>query len=144
MLEPCRRVDKALYAVIMETYIGGVSTLKVDAPMAALGSQSGISKTQVSRRICQKIDQQAQAFLSRPLQESGYAYIYLDATYLKGRLGMAQQLCSRAVVDAMGDYAGGREQLSIKARRSESASGSNSPPPSRSVALRAAYHNFRQ
>jgi transposase-like protein len=82
MLEPCRRVDKALYAVIMETYIGGVSTLKVDALVAALGSQSGISKTQVSRRICQKIDQQAQAFLSRPLQESGYAYIYLDATYL--------------------------------------------------------------
>ena len=31
MLEPRRRVDKALYAVIMETYIGGVSTLKIDA-----------------------------------------------------------------------------------------------------------------
>ena len=30
-----------------------------------------------------------QAFLSRPLQESGYAYVYLDATYLKGRLGTA-------------------------------------------------------
>jgi transposase-like protein len=30
-----------------------------------------------------------QAFLSRPLQESGYAYVYLDATYLKGRLGKA-------------------------------------------------------
>lgn len=72
-------------------------------------------------RICQRIDQQAQAFLSRPLQESGYAYIYLDATYLKARLGMAQQLCSRAVVVAMGDYAGGRrELLSIKGERSES------------------------
>jgi len=29
-----------------------------------------------------------QAFLSRPLQESGYACVYLDATYLKGRLGI--------------------------------------------------------
>ena len=38
--------------------------------------------------ICQEIDQQVQAFLSRPLQESGYAYVYLDATYLKGRLGI--------------------------------------------------------
>jgi putative transposase len=38
----------------------------VDALMAALGSQSGISKSQVSR-ICQEIDAQVQAFLNRPL-----------------------------------------------------------------------------
>ena len=31
ILEPRRRVDQALYAVIMEAYIGGVSTRKVDA-----------------------------------------------------------------------------------------------------------------
>ena len=62
ILEPRRRVDQALYAVIMEAYIGGVSTRKVDALVAALGSQSGISKSQVSR-ICQEIDQQVQAFL---------------------------------------------------------------------------------
>ena len=41
----------------MEAYIGGVSTRKVDALVGALGSQSGISKSQVSR-ICQDIDQQ--------------------------------------------------------------------------------------
>ena len=87
-LEPRRRVDQALYAVIMEVYIGGVSTRKVDALVMALGSQSGISKSQVSR-ICQEIDQQVQAFLSRPMQESGYAYVYVAATYLKGRLGKA-------------------------------------------------------
>ena len=73
--------------MIMEAYISGVSTRKVDALVSALGSQSGISKSQVSR-ICQEIDQQVQAFLSRPLQEAGYAYVYLDATYLKGRLGI--------------------------------------------------------
>jgi transposase-like protein len=50
ILEPRRRVDQALYAVIMEAYIAGVSTRKVDALVAALGSQSGISKSQVSRR----------------------------------------------------------------------------------------------
>ncbi len=60
-----------------------------------MGSQSGISKSQVSR-ICQEIDQQVQAFLNRPLQESGYAYVYMDATYLHGRLGKALQVCSRA------------------------------------------------
>ena len=62
ILEPRRRVDQALYAVVMEAYIGGVSTRKVDALVAALGVQSGISKSQVSR-ICQDIDEQVQAFL---------------------------------------------------------------------------------
>jgi transposase-like protein len=119
ILEPRRRVDQVLYAVIMKAYISGVSTRKVDALVSALGSQSGISKSQVSR-ICQEIDQQVQAFLSRPLQEAGYAYVYLDATYLKGRLGKALQVCSRAVVVAMGVYADGRlELLGIKVGDSE-------------------------
>jgi transposase-like protein len=88
-------VDLALYAVIMEAYIHGVSTRKVDALVNAMGSQSGISKSQVSR-ICREIDAQVQAFLSRPLESSGYAYLYLDATYLHGRLGKALQVCSKA------------------------------------------------
>jgi transposase-like protein len=112
-------VDQALYAVIMEAYIHGVSTRKVDALVNALGSQSGISKSQVSR-ICQEIDAQVQAFLSRPLESSGYAYLYLDATYLHGRLGKALQVCSRAVVVAMGVNADGRrELLGIKVGDSE-------------------------
>jgi putative transposase len=110
ILEPRRRVDQALYAVVMEAYIGGVSTRKVDDLVAALGVQSGISKSQVSR-ICQDIDVQVQAFLNRPLQESGHAYLYLDATYLHGRLGKALQVCSRAVVVAMGVNADGRREL---------------------------------
>jgi putative transposase len=52
---------------------------KVDALVSALGSQSGISKPQVSR-ICHEFDEQVQAFLSRPLQETGYACVDLDAT----------------------------------------------------------------
>jgi transposase-like protein len=55
-----------------------------------------------------------QAFLNRPLQETGYAYIYMHATYLHGRLGKALQVCSRAVVVAMGVNADGRrEQLDL-------------------------------
>jgi transposase-like protein len=76
--------------------------------------------TQVSR-ICQEIDQQVQAFLNRPLQESGYAYVYMDATYLHGRLGKALQVCSRAVVVAMGvNVDGRRELLGLKVGDSES------------------------
>ena len=97
ILEPRRRVDQALYAVVMEAYVAGVSTRKVDALVAALGSQSGISKSQVSR-ICADIDLQVQAFLSRPLQ-----------------------VCSRAVVVAMGVNADGRrELLGLKVGDSES------------------------
>jgi len=103
----------------MEAYIGGVSTRKVDALVAALGSQSGISKSQVSR-VCQEIDQQVQAFLNRPLEGSGYAYVYLDATYLNGRQGKAQQVTSRAAVVAMGVNGDGRrELLGLKVGNSE-------------------------
>ena len=120
ILEPRRRVDQALYAVVMEAYVAGVSTRKVDALVAALGSQSGISKSQVSR-ICADIDLQVQAFLNRPLEGQGYAYLYLDATYLHGRLGRAMQVCSRAVVVAMGVNADGRrELLGLKVGDSES------------------------
>ena len=120
ILEPRRRVDQALYGVVMEAYVGGISTRKVDALVAALGVQSGISRSQVSR-ICADIDVQVQAFLNRPLEEGGYAYIYLDATYLHGRLGKAMQVCSRAVVVAMGVNADGRrELLGLKVGDSES------------------------
>jgi putative transposase len=69
---------------------------------------------------CQEIDQQVQAFLSRPLESSSYACVYLDATYLKGRLGKAQQVCSRAVVVAMGvNEDGRRELLGLKVGDSE-------------------------
>ena len=45
--------------------------------------------------------QQVQAFLARPLESSSYADVNLDATYLNGRQGKAQQLTSRAAVVAM-------------------------------------------
>jgi putative transposase len=71
----------------MEAYVSGDSTRKDDALVAALGSQCGVSKSQVSR-ICADIDVQVQAFLSRPLEASGYDYLYRDATYIHGRLGV--------------------------------------------------------
>lgn len=69
----------------------------VDSLVGALGSQSCMSKSQMSR-FCQEIDQQVKAFLARPLERSGYASVTLDATHLKGRLGTVQQICSRTVV----------------------------------------------
>jgi hypothetical protein len=60
-LEPCRRVDKALYAVVMEAYTGGISTRKVDALVEAQGGASGISKSDVSR-ICQGLDERSNLY----------------------------------------------------------------------------------
>ena len=118
-LEPRRRVDKALYAVVMEAYIGGISTRKVDALVEALGSDSGISKSEVSR-ICQGLDEQVKAFLGRPLDHAHFPYVYLDATYLHGRLGHNMQVVSRAVVVAIGINAlGYREVLGIAVGDSE-------------------------
>ena len=120
ILEPWRRIDQALYAVIMEAWVKGVSTRKVDALVAAIGSDAGISRSEVSR-ICQGLDNQIQAFLERPLDGSRHPYLYLDATYLHGRLGKTLQVCSRAVVVAMGVNADGRrELLGLKVGDSES------------------------
>ena len=59
--------------------------------------------------------------LCRPLQDSGFAYVYMDATYLHGRLGKALQVCSRAVVVAMGVNVDGRRVLlGLKVGDSES------------------------
>jgi putative transposase len=60
-LKPRRRVDKALYSVVMEAYTGGISTRKVDALVEALGGASGISKSEISR-ICQGLDEQVRPF----------------------------------------------------------------------------------
>lgn len=61
ILEPRRRIDQALYAVVMEAYVQGVSTRSVDDLVAALGVESGISKSEVSR-ICAGLDEVVGAF----------------------------------------------------------------------------------
>lgn len=45
ILEPRRRIDRALYAVVMEAYVAGVSTRSVDELVAALGIDSGVSRS---------------------------------------------------------------------------------------------------
>jgi putative transposase len=80
ILEPRRRIDQALYAVVMEAYVNGVSTRAVDDLVTALGVESGISKSEVSR-ICAGLDEQVEAFRSRPLRHTTFPYVFLDATF---------------------------------------------------------------
>ena len=84
LLERRRRIDQALFAVVMKAYLHGVSTRKVDDLVKALGADSGISKSEVSR-ICADLDEEVGAFRDRPLGDIAFPYVFLDATYCKAR-----------------------------------------------------------
>jgi putative transposase len=71
LLERRRRVDQALFAVVMEAYLYGVSTRKVDDLVKALGADTGISKSEVSR-ICADLDQEVGAFRDRSLADQAF------------------------------------------------------------------------
>src|SRR6185437_4040870 len=82
VLERRRRIDRALFAVVMEAYVHGVSTRKVDDLVGALGLEAGISKSEVSR-ICSELDTTPEVFRTRSLEHVEFPYVYLDATYVK-------------------------------------------------------------
>jgi transposase-like protein len=111
LLERRRRVDQALFAVVMEAYIHGVSTRKVDDLVKALGADSGISKSEVSR-ICADLDEEVGSFRDRSLADTAFPYVFLDATYCKARVGgVGGRVCSQAVVIATGVTADGRREV---------------------------------
>jgi transposase-like protein len=118
ILEPRRRIDQALYAVVMEAYVQGVSTRSVDDLVGALGVDSGIKRSEVSR-ICAGLDELVGAFRTRRLDHIEFPYVYLDATYLHIR-NSAGQVASMAVVLATGITATGeREVLGLDVGDSE-------------------------
>ena len=117
LLEPRRRIDRALWAVVMEAYVHGVSTRKVDDLVRALGIDAGISKSEVSR-ICGELDAVVGAFRERRLDHVAFPYVFLDATYVKAHEGAS--VVSKAIVIATGVTAtGDREVLGLAVGDSE-------------------------
>ena len=117
LLEPRRRIDRALWAVVMEAYVHGVSTRKVDDLVAALGIEAGVSKSEVSR-ICGELDAIVGAFRERRLDHVRFPYVFLDATYVKAHQGAS--VVSKAIVVATGVTAHGeREVLGLAVGDSE-------------------------
>ena len=117
LLEPRRRVDRALWAVIMTAYITGTSTRKVDDLVKALGCDTGISKSSVSR-ICTAIDADVAVLRTRRLDHQPFVYVWLDATYVHVR--EHRHVTSKAVVIATGLRADGhREVLGLDVGDSE-------------------------
>jgi transposase-like protein len=115
LLEPRKRAEHALLAVVQEAYVQGVSTRRVDDLVQALGMQ-GISKSQVSR-MCQDLDAEVERFCTRPL-EGLYPYVWLDATFVKVR--REGRVVSMAIVIAIGvRTSGDREVLGLDVGPSE-------------------------
>ena len=81
-LEARRPAEQAIVAVVMEAYVNGVSTRKVDRLVEQLGI-SGMSKDRVSA-LCRGLDDRVTALRERPL-EGAYPYVWLDAKYVKVR-----------------------------------------------------------
>ena len=65
LLEPRRRAERALVAVVAECYVRGVSTRRVEGLVQTLGIES-LSKSQVSR-MANELDGEVAAFRNRPL-----------------------------------------------------------------------------
>jgi putative transposase len=97
LLEPRKRSEKALLAVVQTAYVKGVSTRKVDDLLQALGL-TGIDKSKVSR-MCKELDELVEGFRNRRL-EGEYPYLWLDALYLKVRQN--HRIVSQAMVIAIG------------------------------------------
>jgi len=114
-LEPRRKTEQALLAVVQAAYVEGVSTRKVDKLLESLGL-TGIDKSEVSR-ICKALDEPVTAFRQRSLTGE-YPYIWLDATYLKVRQN--HHVVSMAAVVAIGvRETGEREVLGFAVGASE-------------------------
>lgn len=117
LLEPRRRIDQALWAVVMEAYVHGVSTRKVDDLVRALGIEAGISKSEVSR-ICGELDAVVRDFRGRRLDHVAFPYVFCDATYVKAHEG--GRVIGKAVVIATGvTEHGTREVLGLAVGDSE-------------------------
>ena len=85
IFERYSRTEKALVNAIVESYLQGVSTRKVQDVISHLGI-SQISPSYVSK-VARELDNQVQSFLEKPI-DSHIPYLFVDASYFKVRDGI--------------------------------------------------------
>ena len=107
LLDPRRRAEKALVAVVAECYVRGVSTRRVDGLGKTLGIES-LSKSPVSR-MAAELDEAVAEFRNRPLDAGPYTYVWMDALTQKVREG--GRIVNVAVVTATGVNADGHREI---------------------------------
>ena len=120
LVEPRRRAERALTAVVAQCYVEGVSTRRVDDVVKAMGIE-GISRSQVSR-MAGELDEQVAAFRNRPVDAGPYSYVFLDA--LTQRVREGGRIVNVACVVAVGVNADGhREVLGLDVFTTEDGAG---------------------
>jgi putative transposase len=120
LLEPRRRAEQALVAVIAQCYVEGVSTRRVDDIVRSMGID-GISKSQVSE-LAKSLDEKVNAFRNRPLDAGPYTYVWVDALTQKVREG--GRIVNVVAVVATGvNVEGYREILGVDVFTSEDGAG---------------------
>src|SRR4051794_12082853 len=105
LLQPRKRSEQALVAVVQQAYVCGVSTRRVDQLVESLGLRT--SRSEVSR-ICSLLDDQVEAFRQRPL-EGRYPYLFVDAKVEKVRDG--GRVVPKCVVVAHAVHETGRREI---------------------------------
>ncbi len=110
-LEPRKRSEQAIVAVVMEAYVNGVSTRRVDRLVEQLGIH-GMSKDRVSA-LCRALDEQVEIFRSRPLEDESedesFPYLWLDAKLVKVR--DRGHVYPKALVIAYAVHSSGRREV---------------------------------
>lgn len=120
LLEPRRRAERALIAVVADCYLAGVSTRRVDKLVKTLGIE-GISKSQVSK-MAKSLDEMVESFRNRPLDAGPYPYLWLDALVQKCREG--GRIANVATLTAIAVNSDGhREVLGVDVVTSEDGAG---------------------
>ena len=115
-LEPRRCSEQAIVSVVLEAYVNGVSTRKVDRLVEQLGID-GMTKDRVSA-MCRALDERVEAFRGRPL-EGAYPYLWVDAKHVKVR--DHGRVVSKAVVVAYAVHESGvREVIGLDVGEVES------------------------
>jgi putative transposase len=120
LLEPRRRAERALVAVVAECWVRGVSTRRVDGLVKTLGIER-ISRSRVSE-MAAELDEVVEAFRNRPLDGGPYTYVWIDALALKVREAGRIQSCAALVATGV-NAAGCREILGLDVVTSEDGAG---------------------
>jgi putative transposase len=116
LFERYKRMTGDVEEAILEMYLSGISVRKIAGVTEAL-SRVKVGKDAVSR-IARRLEEQQREWRERSVEEKGYPYLYLDATYLKVRWGA--RVTTMALLVCIGvDEEGFREVLAVEVAGSE-------------------------
>jgi putative transposase len=120
LLERRKRAERALTSVVATCYLLGVSTRRMEKLVETLGV-TRLSKSQVSV-MAKDLDEQVEAFRTRPLDTGPYTFVAADALTMKVREG--GRVVKVACLVATGVNADGqREILGLDVCSAESEAG---------------------